>query len=233
MGSRHRRLRRLPRSWRRPKRSRDNGDPAFVDQLRSAEQAVQIGYQDVQREQDRRARAAARRRLIWNTALVTMALTSLALLSFLYWLNRRRAPAREKALKAFVERQKSVRAEMDRVLQLFERSREILGTKEKIAARGYDGKTKELVRRDVFESRRSADHVQRSRSRHGRGGGSDSTQRACPAKSKISSAPLRYERGMNRISGEPLDVSRRPRDSRHSAARGDRRERPTGGSTCH
>ncbi len=183
--------------------ARQQGDPTFVEQLRTAEQTLQSGFQLVQQEQARRVRAAARRQLIWNTVLVTLTITTLALIGFLYWLNRRRAPVRAKARQAFLDRQKSVRAEMDRVLQLFDRSREILGPKEKIAARGYDGTTEQLsdeafAKIDELlimsnEVDRVMDEVQELIEPHG-----------VVAKVQNQFSATRYERGMNRISGEPL-----------------------------
>ncbi|MCA9150641.1 MAG: hypothetical protein KDA92_15120, partial [Planctomycetales bacterium] len=169
--------------------------------------AVQVEQQRLQRWVSEQIAAeqrdAARRKLIRNSVAATLVIVALATVGLLIWLNRRRVPARKQALQAFADREKSVRAEMDQVLVLFDRSREILGTKESMQRRGYTGDTKSLSDEafqyidDLLIMSNEVDRVMDEAEELVR-------PKQVTAKLQNTFSSERYERGINRISGEPL-----------------------------
>ncbi len=96
---------------------------------------------------------------------------------------------------------------MENVLGLFERSGEILGSKEKVAQRGYSGTTRELSDRtfdDVDDLLVMSNEVERVMDQ--------ARELIYPTNPFAKLANLfggaRYERGVNRVSGEPLRFTR-------------------------
>lgn len=178
-------------------------DPEFVTYVREIEQHLQTAAELGAAERARLAQLAARRRLIRNTVLATTAIIVLLVIGLLVYLNRRRAPVRDEAVKSLAEREKSVRHEMDRVSELLNRSREILGNRERVEKRGYEGATRALCDEtfdtvdDLLVMSNEVDRVM-----------DEARALIYPHDAigklvnKFSATP--FERGMNRISGEPL-----------------------------
>ncbi|MEZ6118944.1 MAG: hypothetical protein R3C28_20575 [Pirellulaceae bacterium] len=161
----------------------------------------------IEQERLRLEREATRRRIIRGTLLTAAIVAALAALVVLYILNRRRLPAKKKALATFAEREASVKTEMENVLQLFTRSSEILGSKERIVDRGYEGATKELSSaafQNVDDLLMISNEVQRVL-----GEASQLIQpTSVTAKLKNLFSAVAYEQGVNRLSGEPLKFDR-------------------------
>jgi hypothetical protein len=180
-----------------------NGDRAFAPLLNNAAAALDRADQAVQVEYDRIKRAAQRRRVIRNTALATTGGLGAIVSVVLVVLNRRRAPIRANAEATFAERKKTLRSEMDRVFRLFERSGEILGSREQLAKRGYTGETQRLSLEtldnvdDLFIMSNEVERVME-----------EARQLIHPrdplAKLGNMFSGTRYERGVHRITGEPL-----------------------------
>ena len=108
------------------------------------ENAVTAGKRLVAEERERRTRAAQRAKLIRRTVLATLLLTALALAGLLAVLNRRRKRAMLEAQRKLGEREGSVGSETDNIDVLFERNDEILGNRERLQKRGYEGLTRQL-----------------------------------------------------------------------------------------
>ena len=114
----------------------------------------------------------------------------------------------QEAVTAYRERETSVKREMDRVLDLFERANEVLGPKEEIARRGYEGTTK-LRTEDAFTGVDAllimSGEVQRVMD--------EARELVFPRDPFGKLANLfsgaRYARSLNHISGEPLSFRRR------------------------
>ena len=183
------------------------GERGFSQSLTDASAALDQGDAAIAAENERLRRAALRRRIIRNTVLVSAALLALAIFALLCILNRRRRPARQRAHEAFEARQQLVNAAMEGVFELFERSGEILGSEQKAAQRGYTGTTKELTKRtfdDVDDLLVLSNEVERVMD--------EARDLIYPTKLLARMANMftgsRYERGVNRITGEPLVFTR-------------------------
>lgn len=182
----------------------DRGISTFVDKARDA---ISRGRKANVDERARIERAEARRTLIRRTMMATAAVLTLVTLGILAWLNRRRTPAMKRAHETFAQREASVQAEMEKVYGLFEQSGEILGDKEKVKKRGYEGTTKKLTDNafedvdDLFVMSSEVERVM-----------DEAREMIHPKKitGKISNmfSGSRYEQGVNRISGEPLKFHR-------------------------
>ena len=178
-------------------------DPTFIESLDGVDQAIAAGQQAGRAEQDRLAAAEARRRLMRNSAAATLFVVAVAVVVVLIVLNRRRAATKRNVLAAYTERQRSVRGEMDRVVRLFQRSGEILGSRDKVQQRGYEGTTKQLCHQTfdtVDELLIMSNEVDRVMDE-----ASDLIQPEYWYGRLINLfSASRYQQGLNRISGEPL-----------------------------
>ena len=187
--------------------ARDNADRGVGSLVRKAKESVRQAYEAVSQKSAQVARARARNALIRKTALAVGGMGLGGLVCGLAVLNRRRKPVMDEALEAFKHRDETVAEEMDKVLELFTRSDEILGSKEKIAARGYEGDTRRLSN-ETFESVDDllimSNEVQRVMD--------ESRELIHPSSvgGKIANAfsGTRYERGVKQITGEPLKFRR-------------------------
>ncbi|XZE33040.1 hypothetical protein SH501x_003812 [Pirellulaceae bacterium SH501] len=133
-------------------------DKAIADAKRSAAQ----GDLDVERylgelntilelastELDTIQRAEAQRRAIWDwTRRITIGfLIAIAagIALILRVMNQRRIPIMNKAFRELARQEDAVQKETDRTGLLFTRANDLLGSRERIEKRGYEGKTKEL-----------------------------------------------------------------------------------------
>ncbi len=86
---------------------------------------------------------------MWGLVVALILGLILAFLGFLWLLNRRRRPIMEQSMNEFRTRELSVRRETDQIDSLFTRNQDILGSREKIAERGYTGQTK-LISEQAF-----------------------------------------------------------------------------------
>jgi len=183
------------------------GERGIETYVSKAEAAVTRGRTAIQEEATRIQRAEARRNLFWKTMMVTAGVLTLAFLGILAWLNRRRAPAMQRAHEAFTDREEKVGAEMEKVYELFDRTGEILGDKEKVKKRGYTGSTDKLsgnTFEDVDDLFVMSSEVERVMG--------EAREMIHPKSvgGKIANmfTGSRYEQGINRISGEPLEFHR-------------------------
>jgi hypothetical protein len=183
--------------------ARKQGDPTFVDRLDEAGTEVEAAETRAQEEDARLEQVAARKRLVRRTAATTLGGVSLAGLCGLFYLNRRRVPVLQRTLKEFASREKVVRGEMDQVLSVFGRASEVLGDRQKVEARGYEGLTRKLVDQafgGVDELLVMSNEVSRVM-KEARG----ILYPASPVnRLKNLFSAESYERGLNHISGEPV-----------------------------
>lgn len=183
------------------------GRRGLADVLAEAESSLVQGQQLVADEVARIERRAARHRLILRSSAATAGFLALAAGGMLVWLNRKRVPAKERAEAALTARDAEVTQELERVYGLFERSNEILGNKERAEKRGYVGTTKQLtgnVFEDVDDLFVMSSEVQRVMN--------EARELILPRNIIGRLANLfgdsLYERGVNRMSGEPLTFHR-------------------------
>ena len=182
---------------------RQKGERGLAAVIDSVTAALDRADQAVQQEQARLRAEAVRHQVVQNTLLAASGLAALVGLVVLCFLNRRRLPARKRALQALQGRETSVKAEMDRVLQLFSRGNEILGSKERIVERGYAGDTLAMSHRalenidDLLIMSNEVERVMR-----------EARELIFPQSWWASVANLisgaRYEQGIHRMTGEPL-----------------------------
>ncbi|MEM7317215.1 MAG: hypothetical protein AAF497_29155, partial [Planctomycetota bacterium] len=104
------------------KKEWSDGRFEFRKQLSKATRAVDDGYKAVAAEEERIAKAKARRALIQKTAAATGLIALCGLGGLGYSMNRRRAPIKDEAERVLAERKKSVDSEVEKVFELFERS---------------------------------------------------------------------------------------------------------------
>ncbi len=179
----------------------------FVKHLASARQAVESGQRALAEEAVQQRQRAAQRRLIRNVAAGTSGALLAILGGFLMMLNRRREPAKAEALRVLAERQESVTREVDKVLELFDHSGQILGSLKRLDERGYEGRTRELGERtfesvdDLFVMSSEVERVME-----------EARQLVHPRdwfrKLRNLVSPIDYEKGIERISGKPLEFKR-------------------------
>lgn len=189
------------------KATRQKAEKGVGALLFDARESITQGNAAIVAEVERQKRAEARRQLIWKTLLATAALCAIAFTGVLIWLNRRRVPAMQRAEQALAEREKMVAAEMEKVYELFDRSGEILGDKERVKKRGYEGTTKKLTGNafedvdDLFVMSSEVERVM---------GEAREMIRPKKVTGKIANmvSASKFEQGVNRISGEPLEFHR-------------------------
>ena len=180
-----------------------NGDSQLKRILTEVEETLRSGAAAVAAEHKRVQQKWARRRLVRNATLAIVAVAAVVLAFVAVLLNRRRRPSKLAAEKAFAEREASVKAEMDRVLKLFGRSNEVLGDKKQLAQRGYQGRTQAL-------SDQTLTHIDELLIMSGEvervmGEARELIHPSDPMYQAINAiSAARYERGINRVSGEPL-----------------------------
>ena len=107
------------------------------------------------------------------------------------------------AHKVFAERQETVDREVNRVFRLFERSGEVLGSKDRIEDRGYEGQTRKLSEKtfdNVDDLIVMSSEVERVMN--------EAQQLIHPsnpfARAVNTFSESRFQRGIEQISGKPL-----------------------------
>ena len=122
----------------------ENADSKFQNHLNSATYALKDTTSQLQNLRAEVAQKKARQALIRRAIASIGSVFALLFAGLFFWLNRRRAPAKQRAIQRLVEREKEVRNELDGVGDLLKRADVVIGDREAIARKGYQGKTKEL-----------------------------------------------------------------------------------------
>lgn len=119
-------------------------DSKFQNHLNSATYALEDATSKLQTLRAELAQKKARKTFI-QRAIATIGSIFTALFAGLFlWLNRKRAPAKNRAKERLDEREKEVRDELDGMGELLKRADVVIGDREAIARKGYQGKTKDL-----------------------------------------------------------------------------------------
>ncbi len=118
-----------------------NGELGIERELAQADAAAEAGKARLEQETEQRARAAQRALWIRRTVMVMLMLTGLAVMGVLAILNRRRRATMVQAQSELANRESSVAAETDGINTLFVRNEDILGSREQLQKRGYEGVT--------------------------------------------------------------------------------------------
>ena len=122
----------------------ENADSKFRNHLNAASHALENATSKLQTLRAELAQSKARKSFIQRAiAAIGSAFTALFASLFL-WLNRKRAPAKARATEKLLQRQKEVREELNGMGELLKRADVVIGDREAIARKGYQGKTKEL-----------------------------------------------------------------------------------------
>ena len=122
----------------------DNADSKFQNHLNAATYALENATTQLQTLRTELAQRQSRKSFI-RRAIATIGSVFSALFAGLFlWLNRKRAPAKARAAEKLLQREKEVRKEFDGMGDLLERAEIVIGDREAIARKGYQGKTKEL-----------------------------------------------------------------------------------------
>ncbi|XZE46164.1 hypothetical protein SH467x_001437 [Pirellulaceae bacterium SH467] len=94
-------------------------------------------------------RAAAQRQAIWEwtrrIAIGLLVAFAAGVALFMRLLHQRRVPIMNKAIRELAIREDAVQKETDRTGVLFTRTNDLLGSKDRVEKRGYEGKTKDLA----------------------------------------------------------------------------------------
>ena len=121
------------------------GELEFPEILEQADEAVRLA--EITATELRQQAQLQQLRNLWirRTLLAIGSALAAILAGILAWLNRRRRAIMQKAQQALADREASIRRETDQLDRLFMRNEDILGSREKVDARGYVGKTRELA----------------------------------------------------------------------------------------
>jgi len=121
-----------------------NGDLDVTQTLRQAEEEVARGRKlsadEVQRLEQEQARRRLIRQILSGVAGAISLLFGVVLIAF----NRLRKPAMDRAVEMLRSRESSISKETDGLDQLFSRSADLLGSRERVDQRGYTGSTRNL-----------------------------------------------------------------------------------------
>ena len=121
-----------------------NGDMDLTETLRTAETKIAEGNRRIDEENRRMEAANANAKLV-RQVVGTIASILAAIVAMILWLfHRKRKPAMDRAVDNLKTREDSVAKETDGLDQLFTQSADLLGSRDRIAQRGYTGRTREL-----------------------------------------------------------------------------------------
>lgn len=125
----------------RAKELHRKGDIAFVSALDQARLSLDRADKEIFAEKERLEAEEAKRLAIRN-ALLAAGGVLLSLLGLLgWWLNRRRRPARQRALEAFDKTERYVQDHLSRFQPTLDEAAKVLGDPKALAKRGYTGQT--------------------------------------------------------------------------------------------
>lgn len=126
-----------------------NGDFGIGEALQKADVAIESGQAIVASEQASREREQLVRTWVRRTIIAMLVIVALVIAGILWILNRRRRVIMQKALATLDERETQVAKETEGIDRLFTRNEELLGSKEKIAERGYVGQTRAVSEKAI------------------------------------------------------------------------------------
>jgi hypothetical protein len=119
-------------------------DSKFQNHLNSATYAMENATQELKDLRIAQKQSAARKTFV-QSALAAMAAVFTTLVAGLFfWANRKRAPAKARAVEKLKQRQQEVRQQMDGMGDLLKRADVVIGDREAIKRKGYQGKTRDL-----------------------------------------------------------------------------------------
>ena len=119
-------------------------DSKFQNHLNSATYALENATSKLQTLRTELAQKEARKTFIQRAIATIGSVFAAIFAGLLLWLNRKRAPAKDRAKERLVQREKEVRDELDGMGELLKRADVVIGDREAIARKGYQGKTKDL-----------------------------------------------------------------------------------------
>lgn len=122
----------------------ENADSKFQNHLNSATYALEDATSKLQTLRAELAQKEIRKTFIQRAIAVISSICAAIFGALLLWLNRKRAPAKTRAKQRLDQREKEVRAELHGMGDLLKRADVVIGDREAIARKGYQGKTKEL-----------------------------------------------------------------------------------------
>ena len=126
-----------------------SGEFGIADALHQADAAIATGQSIVASENARIEREQLIRSWVRRTIAIMLVLVALVVAAVLWILNRRRRVIMQKALATLDERELQVAKETEGIDRLFTRNDELLGSKEKIAERGYVGATRTISEKAI------------------------------------------------------------------------------------
>ncbi|MCA9183020.1 MAG: hypothetical protein KDA51_16270 [Planctomycetales bacterium] len=126
------------------RQSAQAGELGVEETLAQIEASLQAGQALVDEESAMLRQAQLRATWIRRTVWFMLGLVGLAITALLAILNRRRRGVMLKAQAELAERERSVAEQTDGVNTLFVRNDEILGSRENLRKRGYEGRTQQL-----------------------------------------------------------------------------------------
>lgn len=183
------------------------GELGIDETLAEIDAELQAGQALLAQEKAALRQAELRRMWIRGTVFFMLGLLALIAAGALVFLNRRRRPAMLKAQAELAERQRSVAEQTDGINTLFVRTEDILGNRDKLKKRGYEGRTQQLSNRaldyvdDLFIMSKEVRRVL-----------SEARELVYPGNSLARLAnqfsPSRYQQAINLVSGKPLQFSR-------------------------
>ena len=119
-------------------------DSKFQKHLNAATYELENASGELTTQLSARKRSEARQSLIRRTAMAVVGFLSTLLAGALLWLNRRRGPAKTRAVARLKTRQQEVEKVMEGMSDLLKRADIVVGDRAAIERKGYQGKTKEL-----------------------------------------------------------------------------------------
>jgi len=176
--------------------------------LSQANNAIEQENQRIAEVNQKIEQARLLRMWVLRTVYAMLGILAAILASFLGYLNRQRRPAMVEAKKMFLEREQSVRKETDHIDQLFQRNREIIGSREKIDDRGYTGRTR-IVSEAALESVDDLFVMSKEVNRVMEEARDWISPKNIFGKLINLISSFRYQRGVNHLSGTPLRFSKR------------------------
>ena len=183
------------------------GELEVEQELSQAAATIEAARALVGLETEQRERAAQRALWIRRTVLFMLILTALVVMGVLTVLNRRRRAAMHHAQSELAKRESSVAVETDGINTLFVRNEDILGTREQLQKRGYEGLTQKTSQQalnyvdDLFIMSKEVRRVV-----------SEAKELVYP--SSVSGrltnlfSSTRYQQAVNLVTGKPLQFNR-------------------------
>lgn len=185
----------------------DSGEFGIREALQKADTALVAGQSIVASEYARIERDQLVRSWVRRTIIVMLVLGALVIAAILLILNRRRRSIMAKALATLEERESQVAKETEGIDRLFTRNDELLGSKEKIAERGYIGATRAISEKaidyvdDLFIMSKEVRRVLK-----------EARELVAPTNPLANTLNLfsgvSYQQAVNLVTGKPLKFSR-------------------------